>query len=282
MPFAERPQERTGLSEKEVREVRSLIEQCLPVDVNIILEASEGQQFLHYQADTLVGVLGVRHDGEACLCVAPGARRKGIGRALISAADAHLAQEGIREMVVECDASSREGRAFSSALGGTVSYAEFRLRLSDPLALRASAGKVHLEAVGPEEMAAFAGASAVSFGQPLEAKISEFAGQVGTARYRFYRGRALGDVVAGIRAAFHGTETHLTGFHTLPEARRRGYGRDLLLQTCRTLIAEGRTEIILEVRTDNEAALGLYWSCGFELVRRYDFYKRRVVSVVQH
>jgi ribosomal protein S18 acetylase RimI-like enzyme len=276
MTFDERTRERSGLSEHELGEVRSLIGQCLPVDVNIIVEASDGHQFLRYQGDTLLGVLGLRHDGEACLCVAPDARRRGVGRALMLAADDRLAREGIAEMVVECDAASREGRAFLNVMEGTFSGAEFRLRLTDSKALRPSAGKVQLGTVGPEGIAAFAAANAASFGDSVEPKLSQFQAQVGTARYRFYLARVGGRGVAGIRAAFCGAETHLTAFHTLPEARRRGYGRDLLLQTCRALIDEGKDEIILEVRTDNEAALGLYRSCGFDVVRRYDFYRRRV------
>jgi len=274
MSFKGRTEERLGLSEQEIREVHSLIEQCLPVDVNIILDASEGHQFLHYQGDALVGVLGLRHDGEACLCVAPGVRRKGIGRALIAAADARLAREGISEMLVECDASSAEGRAFLSAMAGTVRNAEIRLRLSGPRALPASTGRVQLLRVGAQEIAALARTTALSFGDPIEEKCSEIASQLGTARYRFYLAQVEGSAVGGIRVGFYGDETHLTGFHTAPEAQRRGYGRDLLVQTCRTLLDEGRHEIILEVRTDNETALQLYRSCGFELVRRYDFYSR--------
>jgi hypothetical protein len=121
-------------------------------------------------------------------------------------------------------------------------------------------------------------ASATSFGHPSEASYSEFDTQVRDARYRFYRARVDTSVVGGIRVTRYDTETHLTSFHTLPEARRRGYGRDLLLQTCRALLDDGVKEIILEVSTDNEAALGLYLSCGFEVVRRYDFYVRRVVA----
>jgi len=276
--FDERIQERAGLSDHEIREVRSLVGQCLPVDVNIILEAWEGHQFLRYQADTLVGVLGLRHGGEACLCVAPVARHRSIGRALIAAADERLARDGIGEMLVECDASSGEGHAFLNAMDGTVSDAEFRLRLTNPKALRAPAGKVQLGAVGPQEIAAFAAANAASFGDAVEPKLSEFQAQVGTARYRFYLARVGGSGVGGIRIAFYGAETHLTAFYTLPEARRRGYGRDLLLQTCRTLIDEGKDEIFIEVRTANEAALALYRSCGFDVLRRYDFYRRGGVA----
>jgi ribosomal protein S18 acetylase RimI-like enzyme len=271
-------QQRAGLSDREIGEVRSLVRECRPVDVNIIQSASEGHQFLHYQDDELVGVLGLRHDGEACLCVAPTARRRGIGRALIAAADECLAQSGITEMVVESDANSREGKAFLEALLGTARNAEFRLRFSDPTALRATARTVCLERVGPEEIGAFMRASAASFGHPSEASYSEFDTQVSDARYRFYRARAGTSVVGGIRVTRYDTETHLTSFHTLPEARRRGHGRDLLLQTCQALLDDGVKEIILEVSTDNEAALGLYLSCGFEVVRRYDFYVRRVVA----
>lgn len=272
MTFDETTQERDGLSKKEVDEVRSLIDRCRPVDVNIILDASEGHQFLRYEANTLVGVLGLRHDGEACLCVAPVARRKGIGRALIIAADARLARKGIGEMNVECDASSLEGQAFLGAMGGTVRNAEFRLRLSSSGALPGAEGMVKLETVGPNEIASLARMTARSFGDSIEEKASQFGGQVGTARYRFYLARAQGNGVGGIRVAFYEKETHLTEFHTVPEARRRGYGRDLLIQVCRTLIDEGKEELVLEVRADNEAALQLYRSCGFEIVRRYDFY----------
>jgi ribosomal protein S18 acetylase RimI-like enzyme len=278
MTFPDGTQERAGLSEEEVREVLSLVGQCLPVDVNIILEANEGHQFLHYRASALVGVLGLRHDGEACLCVAPGARRKGIGRALIAAADERLARSGIGEMLVECDSSSTEGQAFLHAMLGTVQNAEYRLRLADPKALHASPGKIRLERIGAQDIASFARATAVAFGDPSEARVDEFERKVRTERYRFYLARVGDSGVGGICAGHHGTETHLTSFHTVPEARRRGYGRDLLLQVCRTLIDEGRTDIILEVRTDNEAALGLYRSCGFQVVRRYDFYGRRVVA----
>jgi ribosomal protein S18 acetylase RimI-like enzyme len=278
MTLPDGTQGRAGLSEQEIRDVRILIGQCLPVDVNIIVEASDGQQFLHYQAGTLVGALGLRHDGEACLCVAPGARRKGIGRALIAAADECLTRRGLGEMLVECDAVSAEGRAFLHAMSGTATSAEFRLRLSDSEALRAPRGKVHLERIGPTGIASFARATAIAFGDPIDSRLAEFERRVETSRYRFYLAR-VGEIgVGGICAGFHDAETHLTSFHTVPEARRRGYGRDLLLQTCRTLIDQGRTEILLEVRTDNEAALGLYQSCGFQVVRRYDFYRRRVVA----
>lgn len=275
MTFEARTEERMGLSDPERNEVQHLMAQCRPVDVHIAMDAG-ARQFLSYHAGTLLGVLGLARDGEACLCVAPDARRRGIGRALLGAADARLAREGIAAMLVECDASSSEGHAFLRAMGGRICQAEFRLRLADTSALRAPLGKVQLRRAGREDLASLARTAALSFGSTEEQKLAEFTEQLATGSHQLYVARVHGEDVGGIRMAFYGDETHLTEIHVAPEARRGGYGRDLLVQACAALIDDGRKEIILEVLTDNEAALRLYRSCGFELVRRYDFYKRPV------
>ncbi len=67
----------------------------------------------------------------------------------------------------------------------------------------------------------------------------------------------------------------------LPAARRRGVGRLLV----RALVAEGRrrraTEVLLEVREDNEAARQLYVGEGFTVLgRRRGYYEQGRVDAV--
>lgn len=61
-------------------------------------------------------------------------------------------------------------------------------------------------------------------------------------------------------------ELHDTGYvrHLVvaPEARRKGYGRRLLLAMRERLLAKGRTKWCLNVEPDNSAAVGLYESMG--------------------
>lgn len=64
-----------------------------------------------------------------------------------------------------------------------------------------------------------------------------------------------------------------------PGRRGRGLGRALLTGAMRRAARDGAEVMLLEVATDNRAALGLYKSAGFEIVgRRPDYYKKSGVD----
>jgi len=66
-----------------------------------------------------------------------------------------------------------------------------------------------------------------------------------------------------------------------PDAHGRGIGRTILNELIRIAHERGCTSMILEVRSDNEAALGLYRSSGFESIsHRRDYYAPGVDAVV--
>lgn len=66
-----------------------------------------------------------------------------------------------------------------------------------------------------------------------------------------------------------------------PDAQRRGIGRDLLNELMRIAHERGCTSMMLEVRSDNEPALCLYRSCGFEPIsHRRDYYAPGVDAIV--
>lgn len=56
------------------------------------------------------------------------------------------------------------------------------------------------------------------------------------------------------------------------EYRGRGYGRQMLEQIIRQLHDEGIKAITLEVEVENKNAIGLYSSCGFQVVTTYDYF----------
>ena len=64
----------------------------------------------------------------------------------------------------------------------------------------------------------------------------------------------------------------IAGLGVLPEFRRRGYGREILTQAVGRLASSGVERIALEVSVENEGALTLYESAGFEVVTGYDYY----------
>ena len=62
------------------------------------------------------------------------------------------------------------------------------------------------------------------------------------------------------------------GVGVLLEHRRRGYGRQLLAALLVQMRAEGHTRFLLDVATENPAALSLYKACGFRETAVYDCY----------
>lgn len=69
-------------------------------------------------------------------------------------------------------------------------------------------------------------------------------------------------------------EGSITNIAVRPDCRRQGMGRDIV-SSLLTLAAErGVTDVYLEVRVSNEAAIALYRSLGFRTVgTRKNFYK---------
>ena len=62
------------------------------------------------------------------------------------------------------------------------------------------------------------------------------------------------------------------GFVVVPDYRGRGYGRQMLEETIRTIRSVSQKRITLEVDTTNTNAMGLYLSVGFDVETTYNYY----------
>lgn len=60
-------------------------------------------------------------------------------------------------------------------------------------------------------------------------------------------------------------EAHVTNVAVLPEYRRRGYGRQLMLLSMQAALEADATQMTLEVRQSNLAAQAMYFQLGFTL-----------------
>jgi ribosomal protein S18 acetylase RimI-like enzyme len=74
-----------------------------------------------------------------------------------------------------------------------------------------------------------------------------------------------------LRVATHEENVYINTFSILPELRGRGYGRQMLTQIVRLLSGEGKP-VLLEVEAENQNALSLYLSCGFEQINAYRYW----------
>ena len=72
------------------------------------------------------------------------------------------------------------------------------------------------------------------------------------------------DGYAGLLAPIGSSQADIQTIAVVPEARRRGLGRELVTALLAEATTRGAREIFLEVRADNPNAQALYESLGFE------------------
>ena len=84
-----------------------------------------------------------------------------------------------------------------------------------------------------------------------------------------------GTPLAYVGMTYAADEGSITNVATHPDARRQGLGRAVVSALLAHAPALGLTDIYLEVRVSNEAAIALYRSLGFEEIgRRRHFYRQ--------
>ncbi len=76
-------------------------------------------------------------------------------------------------------------------------------------------------------------------------------------------------------------ELHLNNLAIHPDYRRQGLARLLLSHLAQDASSRGASSIMLEVRSSNTAALGLYGRAGFKCMgRRPDYYRNPIEDAV--
>jgi [ribosomal protein S18]-alanine N-acetyltransferase len=86
---------------------------------------------------------------------------------------------------------------------------------------------------------------------------------------------------AGLRADSRGGDGDIQTIAVVPGHRRVGLGRLLLQALLAEAYARGVNQIFLEVRADNDAAIALYDSLGFEAIdRRVGYYQPDGVDAI--
>jgi len=90
-------------------------------------------------------------------------------------------------------------------------------------------------------------------------------------------GYTMGRIETGLShfSIFHRAKKgHTVSIAILPEYRRRGIGTRLLNRSIEALIKEGANELFLEVRVSNDAAVKMYQTLGYEIIKEIRHYYR--------
>jgi ribosomal protein S18 acetylase RimI-like enzyme len=197
-----------------------------------------------------------------------------VGRALVAASRAHAAARGAGEVLFVSDTTAESGRAFATALGAQLSFAEHRMDL-DPAAVPAAPSPMPDLDIRPARADDAPGIVAVlvaAFGDP-PAMVERFvAERIASRAHRFLLGELAGRPAGTLRLIAEDGWAYVSTFGVLPTLHGRGVGRRMLLHAIAQLLAEGQRAVRIEVETTNAPAIRLYESCGFHQDRTYAYH----------
>ncbi len=271
----------TSLGTEVARAARALVNICNQaenLDLPIIPAADpDSTMLLAHHGDDLIGVAQIDFgpEAEACLCVDPAWRRRGVGRSLATLVNAHVASRGAGDAIFVSDLVAESGCAFADALAARLIFAEHRLDLDLAAVPPAPAPMpgLRIRLAVPTDADGLVTVLAAAFGDPLPMVRSFVARRLAHPTNRFILGILNERLVGTLRLTEDNGWIYVTTFGVLPDLHGRGVGRHLLLYTLSQLIAKGQGRIRIEVETTNVSAQGLYESSGFRRGRTYAYHR---------
>jgi ribosomal protein S18 acetylase RimI-like enzyme len=272
-------QRRAGLTPDELAAIAGLEQRVVAADGGRLklewdsLRGRSGEaveDVLWWDSGQLVGFLGLYAFGGANLELAgmvdPLARRRGIATALLDTA-AELARERGRDCVLlVCPRATETGAGFAAARAAALDHSEHALVLGGEPVDGAADPSLVLRPARDEDGDDVNRLLEAGFGhRPAATRPS--------LEHGHYVVERDGSIVSYLRLTMVDGVGGVYGFVVDPQSRGRGIGRDVLRRACRQLRGQGAERVGLEVAVENEHALGLYTSLGFEPVVTEDYYR---------
>jgi ribosomal protein S18 acetylase RimI-like enzyme len=223
----------------------------------------------------LVGFLGMYSFGSADLELAgmvhPQFRRRGIATALLDAARPFATERGFGQALLVTPRSTPAGAEFARAQAAVLHHSEHHLVLGDTPNAGPINPAVSMRAAGDADQPELARILAAAFGEDRSD-----VPVVNTPEERTLAVERDGAVVGTLRLTHDGSTGSIYGLAVDPALQGQGIGRDVLTRACRRLRDEGADRVTLEVEVDNDRALDLYLSVGFERATTEDYYAVRI------
>ncbi len=269
-----------GLTASQLLAIADLEARCRAVDGGRLKlewgalnrrDAHQVNDLMWWEGEVLAGFCGRYSFGgqeaEATGMVDPEHRRHGIGTRLLEALRSLSAAHEDPSFLLVTPRESAGARRLAAEHGGTFDHAEHALVLTALVGDDAPDPAISLRRATSSDAAALQALLAAGFGRESVLVDFDLADEATLLAER--EGRAI----ATMRVHFEEGTRGVYGFVVDPELQGRGIGRDLLRRVCTEALDEGVGSVHLEVAVDNDRALGLYTSIGFERVITEDYYR---------
>ncbi len=230
------------------------------------------EDLLWWEGDRLLGFLGSYRFGsslELAGMVAPDARRRGIGTAMLDAALPLCAEFGHQQALLIVPRPSTAGKRLALRHGGALEHSEHAMALSGDPTSAPDDSPVDLRQALSADLPTISRLLEAGFGEPAPDDLMD---RLDLPHRRTIIVDLSGSPVGTLSLSWDETNAGIYGFVIDPALQGRGLGRAALRRACEQLRARGARRIGLEVAVENDRALGLYTSVGFTPVSTEDYY----------
>lgn len=230
------------------------------------------EDLLWWEDNRLLGFLGIygfESLPELAGMVAPDARCRGIGTALMDAAVQLCRVRSARQPLLIVPRPSVAGKRMALRRGGVLDHSEHALVLAGDPTSGPGQSVLELRPATGADLPLLARLLEAGFGTPAPEGLAE---RLNSPSERTLIIELSGSPVGTLRLVRDGDDARIYGFVIDPPRQGRGVGRAALRRACQQLRAEGARRIGLEVDVENDRALALYTSVGFKPVMTEDYF----------
>lgn len=284
---------RENLDTKSYTHINNLQKLCLEHDRTTLkleldykLSRAEGKpgslktinEFMCYDGELLIGYIGICDFGgveiEVNGMVHPDYRKKGIFKILFSFVKNEWSKRRASRMLLLSDRNSLAGQAFIKGLSGVkYEHTEYEMFLQRDMKQELNPSKVVLRKATGSDTREISRQNSIYFEQESQDENMLIPEEEAKAGMIIYIAEANNCAIGKIHLDISSDVGGIYGLGVLPEYRRKGYGRDILTLGIAELKSNGFKEIMLQVNVNNEKALDLYRSCGFEVASTMDYHE---------
>ena len=270
-----------GLSSRSLQAIAELEQRVLEADGGRLklewgtLRRRHGdrvEDLLWWEDDRLLGFLGVygfESSPELAGMVAPEARCRGIGTALLDAAVPLCRERSDRQPLLIVPRPSVAGKRLALRRGAVLDHSELALVLFGDPTSGPDQPVLDLRPATGADLPLVARLLEAGFGMPAPDGLAD---RVDSPGERTVIVELSGSPVGTLRLRRDGNDARIYGFVIDPAVQGRGIGRAALRHACQQLRADGARRIGLEVDVENDRALALYTSVGFTPVITEDYF----------
>jgi ribosomal protein S18 acetylase RimI-like enzyme len=204
--------------------------------------------------------------------VHPDYRRQGVFRSLLQRAKEDMKPQALQTLSYRVPAGSASGFGFVQMLKASFQRSEYAMTLVHFHSKKLLHSDLHLRPMQPQDFEFMVQCSSQAFGDSEEWTREYFARTNEPTRMTYIA--LKNNVNVGIIRINHLNQTTaiIHDFCILPSQQGKGIGQEVLTNAVRILLGGQHTNIRLGVVTENERALNLYRSVGFEVTSEYQYY----------